>query len=545
MKKTILVLCAATFLTPYSAQAGFFDKKDETRVVVPPSGSPLSFADLAEKLSPSVVNISSTQKMAAVSPENVPEMPQFPPGSPFEDFFKDFMQKQQGQTPNGEPQSDMPTTSMGSGFIIDADKGLVVTNNHVIKDADEVRVTLVDNTILEADIVGYDEKTDLAVLKVKNPKKHKLTEVSFGDSDAMRVGDWVLAIGNPFGLGGTVTQGIISARKRDISAGPYDDFLQTDASINRGNSGGPMFNLRGDVIGINTAIYSPSGGSVGIGFAIPANLAKPVVMQLAEFGKTRRGWLGVKIQTVTDEIADGLGLTDIHGALVASVTPGGPAEKANIKAGDVITEFNGQKLDAMRQLPRIVAETPIGKEAPVTLMRDGKTVTTTVKVGELEKAETDGLVEKVQGEKETKPAKGLDLKELNVTINNISPLLRETYNIPEDVNGVVVIAVKPGSDAALKGLTPGDVLVEVNQEEVKDTASVQKIVSSVKGEGKQSVLMLVDNQGQGDVRFVALKFKADKTPEKSDGKSDEKKSDDTPSDKEPSETPPKDSPPKE
>lgn len=523
MKKTLLVLCAATFLTPYSANAGFFDKKEETpRVVVPPSGSPLSFADLAEKLSPAVVNISSTQKVSAPSPENIPEMPQFPPGSPFEDFFKDFMQKQQGQQPNGEPQSELPTTSMGSGFIVDAEKGLVVTNNHVIKDADEVRVTLVDNTILEADIVGYDEKTDLAVLKVKNPKKHKLTEVSFGDSDSMRVGDWVLAIGNPFGLGGTVTQGIISARKRDISAGPYDDFIQTDASINRGNSGGPMFNLRGDVIGINTAIYSPSGGSVGIGFAIPANLAKPVVTQLAEFGKTRRGWLGVKIQTVTDEIADGLGLTDIHGALVASVTPGGPAEKANIKAGDVITEFNGQKLDAMRQLPRIVAETPIGKDAPVTIIRDGKTITTTVKVGELEKAETDGMIEKAQGEKDNKPTKGLELKDLSVTINNISPLLRETYNIPEDVNGVVVIAVKPGSDAALKGLTPGDVLVEVNQEEVKDTASVEKIVAAVKGEGKQSVLMLVDNQGQGDVRFVALKFKT------SDKKSDDKKSDEKP-----------------
>lgn len=520
MNKIALALCTATFLSPFafphSAHAGFFDKKDDaTRVIVPPAGAPLSFADLAEKLSPAVVNISSTQKAATVSPENQQEIPQFPPGSPFEDFFKDFMQKQQGQMPNGESQAEqLPTTSMGSGFIIDAAKGLVVTNNHVIKDADEIRVTLVDNTILEAELVGHDEKTDLAVLKIKNPKKHKLTEVSFGDSDIMRVGDWVLAIGNPFGLGGTVTQGIISARKRDISAGPYDDFLQTDASINRGNSGGPMFNLRGDVIGINTAIYSPSGGSVGIGFAIPSNLAKPVVMQLAEFGKTRRGWLGVKIQTVTDEIADGLGLQDVHGALVASVTPGGPAEKANIKAGDVITEFNGQKLDAMRQLPRIVAETAIGKEADVKLIRDGKTITTSVKVGELEKAETDGTIEKASGEKDTKPTKGLELKDLSVTINNISPLLRETYNIPEDVNGVVVTSIKVASDAAQKGLAVGDVIVEVNQESVKDAASVEKIVSAVKAEGKSSVLMLVDNQGQGDVRFVAIKFKADKSKEK-------------------------------
>lgn len=518
MNKIALAFCAATFLSPltfpHSAEAGFFDKKNEpTTIVVPPAGAPLSFADLAEKLSPAVVNISSTQKAAPISPENLQEIPQFPPGSPFEDFFKDFMQKQQGQLPNGEsPVEQLPSTSMGSGFIIDGAKGLVVTNNHVIKGADEIRVTLVDNTILDATVVGYDEKTDLAVLKVKNPKNHKLTEVSFGDSDQMRVGDWVLAIGNPFGLGGTVTQGIISARKRDISAGPYDDFIQTDASINRGNSGGPMFNLRGDVIGINTAIYSPSGGSVGIGFAIPANLAKPVVMQLAEFGKTRRGWLGVKIQTVTDEIADGLGLKDVHGALVASVTPGGPAEKGNIKAGDVITEFNGQKLDAMRQLPRIVAETPIGKDAAVKLIRDGKTISTTIKVGELEKAETDGIIEKASGEKDSKPAKGLELKDLNVTINNISPLLRETYNIPDDVNGVVVTSVKIASDAAQKGLAVGDVIVEVNQQPVKDAASVEKIVTSVKDEGKQSVLMLVDSQGQGDVRFVALKFKAADKP---------------------------------
>ncbi len=514
MKHLILLLCTTTFIFPISSHAGFFDKKEEiTKVIVPPSGAPLSFADLAEKLSPAVVNISSTQKVAQPQPQDMPDL-QFPPGSPFEDFFKDFMQKQQGQQggeqqgmPNSDQGSEIPMTSLGSGFIIDASKGLIVTNNHVVKDADEVRVTLVDNTILDADIVGKDEKTDMAVLKVKNPKNHKLTEVSFGNSDEMRVGDWVLAIGNPFGLGGTVTQGIISARKRDISAGPYDDFLQTDASINRGNSGGPMFNLKGEVIGINTAIYSPSGGSVGIGFAVPSNLAKPVVTQLAEFGKTRRGWLGVKIQTVTDEIADGLGLKNVSGALVASVTPAGPAEKAGIKAGDVIVEFNGQKLDAMRQLPRIVAETPIGKDADVKIIRDGKEISTSVKVGELEKAETDGLVEKASGEKDSKPSKGTELSDLDVTINNISPLLRETYNIPEDVKGVVVTNVKMTSDAAQKGLTVGDVILEVNQEAVKDAEAVEKIIKTVKAEGKQSVLMLVDNQGQGDVRFVAVKFK--------------------------------------
>lgn len=513
MKYVVIALCAASLMTAAPAEAGLFggsEKAPDTRVIVPPPGAPLSFADLADKLSPAVVNISSTQKVVQDPSEAMPDMPQFPPGSPFEDFFKDFMNKQQNGGQGGLP-NETPVTSLGSGFIIDGTKGLVVTNNHVIKDADEIRVTLSDNTILDAEIVGKDEKTDLAVLKVK-ANGHKLTEVNFGNSDGIRVGDWVLAIGNPFGLGGTVTQGIISARKRDINSGPYDDFLQTDASINRGNSGGPMFNLKGEVIGINTAIYSPSGGSVGIGFAVPSNLAKPVITQLAEYGKTRRGWLGVKIQTVTPEIADGLGLKESSGALVASVTPGGPAEKADIKAGDVITEFNGQKLDAMRQLPRIVAETPIGKDAPMKLIRDGKTITTSVKVGELEKAENDGLIEKADAKDSLGTAKGTELKDLDVTVNNISPLLRENFNIPEDVKGVVVTTVKGSSDAAIKGLMPGDVVVEVNQESVSDAAQMKKIVESVKAEGKQSVLMLVDNQGQGDVRFVAVKFKKADSP---------------------------------
>ena len=510
MKQAALLFCTVSLFFPLTAHAGFFGDK-ETKIVVPPSGAPLSFADLAEKLSPAVVNISSTQKIVQSQAESLQNMPQFPPGSPFEDFFKDFMNRQNG-VPDGSDgmggESELPVTSLGSGFIIDGVKGFVVTNNHVIKDADEVRVTLSDNTILEAEIVGKDEKTDLALLKVK-AKGHKLTEVNFGNSDGMRVGDWVLAIGNPFGLGGTVTQGIISARKRDINAGPYDDFIQTDASINRGNSGGPMFNLKGEVIGINTAIYSPSGGSVGIGFAVPSSLAKPIIMQLAEFGKTRRGWLGIKIQTVTDEIAEGLGLDNVHGALVASVTPGGPAEKSNIKAGDVVIEFNGQTLDAMRQLPRIVAETPIGKDVPLKLIRDGKVISTTVKVGELEKAESDGLIEQAAGEKSGKPSKGIDLPELDVTVSNISPLLRETYNIPEDVNGVVVIAVKPSSDAALKGLEAGDVVLEINQDPIRNVGDAKTVVDAALAEKKQSVLILADNQGQGDVRFVAIKFKKD------------------------------------
>ncbi len=382
----------------------------------------------------------------------------------------------------------------------------------MIKDADEVRVTLSDNTILDAKIVGVDEKTDIALLKV-DTKGHKLTTVSFGNSDKMRVGDWVLAIGNPFGLGGTVTAGIISARKRDIQAGPYDDFIQTDASINRGNSGGPMFDLKGEVIGINTAIYSPSGGSVGIGFAVPSNLAKPVVDQLIQYGKTRRGWIGVKIQTVTKDIADNLGLKDVKGALVASVTAGGPSEAAKIQSGDVILSFNGEALDAMRQLPRIVAETPIGKDVPVKIWREGKELSLTIQVGELEKAESEGKIETADSKVTGKAAKVVELKGLGVSVATISPAYRQTFNIPEDVNGVVV--TRAGQVVTMdKGVVAGDVIVEINQSPVPDAAKAAELVEEARKSGKESVLLLVDHQGQGDVRFVGLKLK----PEKADKK---------------------------
>jgi serine protease Do len=325
---------------------------------------PDGFAEIVQPLLPAVVNISSTQKMEAQpDPQDMPEMPQFPEGSPFQDFFEQFMENRQGM-----PM--VPQASLGSGFVIDAQNGYIVTNNHVIRDAEEIRVTFQDDITIPAELIGTDEKTDLAVLKVKTD--HKLTAVSFGNSDVLRVGDWVVAIGNPFGLGGTVTAGIVSARARDINSGPYDDFIQTDASINRGNSGGPMFDLKGQVIGINTAIFSPSGGSVGIGFAIPSALAKPVIDQIIKFGRTRRGWLGVRIQEVTDDIAESLGLPNNQGALVASVTEKGPAQAAGLEAGDVILELNGQKVSAMRSLPRLVAEAPIDTEADLVFWRDGK-----------------------------------------------------------------------------------------------------------------------------------------------------------------------------
>ena len=305
-------------------------------------GAPDSFADLAERLLPAVVNISSSQIVQARGdgPGMGPEVPMFPPGSPFEQFFKDFLNRNRPPGGHGDgPQPEHRAQSLGSGFIVDP-SGLIVTNNHVIDGADQITVTLQDNTTLKAELIGKDESGDIALLRVKPEKP--LQAVSFGDSDAARVGDWVLAIGNPFGLGGSVTAGIVSARNRNIHQGPYDDFIQTDAAINRGNSGGPLFNMDGQVIGINTAIYSPSGGSIGIGFSIPSRMAKTIVAQLKDFGQARRGWLGVKLQQMTPDLAESLGLKEPSGAMVAGVTDGGPAEQAKLRSGDVILKFDGQ-----------------------------------------------------------------------------------------------------------------------------------------------------------------------------------------------------------
>jgi len=460
--------------------------------------NPGSFADLAEKLLPAVVNISTSQAAPQRQPGQRPELPQFPPGSPFEDFFRDFFDRQQQQD-----QPQRKATSLGSGFVIDAVNGYVVTNNHVVQDADEITVILQDDTNIKAELVGRDNKTDLALLKIKT--SHPLVAVPFGDSDVMRVGDWVLAIGNPFGLGGSVTAGIISARQRNIDAGPYDDFLQTDASINRGNSGGPMFNLNGEVIGINTAIFSPSGGSVGIGFAIPSNLAKQVVAQLKEYGKTRRGWLGVRIQAVTPEIAESLGLPAHKGALVASVTPEGPAAKSGIQAGDVVTKFDGKEINEMRRLPRVVAETAIEKAVPVEVWRKGKTQTIQVKVGELEAAEEQGLLaagpEDKQAPKDKAPAQK-PTETLGMKLTAITPELRQQYEIKPEMKGVVITDVTGNSTAAEKGLKAGDVIIEVGQEEVRKPEDVTAKVQKAKEQSRKSILLLVDRKG--DLRFVAI-----------------------------------------
>ena len=449
--------------------------------------TPDGFAELADKLLPSVVNISSTQ---LVEGGGGIEAPQVPPGSPFEEFFKEFFE-------HNEPQHRRRrATSLGSGFIVDAE-GHIVTNNHVIQDADAITVILHDETRLDAEVVGRDTKTDIAVLKVK--PESKLSPVQFGDSDDARVGDWVVAIGNPFGFGGTVTAGIISARSRDIQAGPYDDFLQTDASINRGNSGGPMFNLEGEVIGINTAIFSPSGGSIGIGFAIPSNVAEPVIRQLIEYGQVRRGWLGVRIQTVTDEIADNLGLDEAHGALVADVMEGGPAAEAKVRRSDVILDFDGKPVKEMRRLPRIVAETEVGKEVPMTVWRDGKKVTLKVTVGALDEGEKQMAA--ATGETEAPAGREAQIEALGITVAAIDDEARERYDLDENDRGVVVVGVDADGPAESKGIAPGDVIVEVGQQEVATPGEVAERVEAARAEGRKTVLLLVE--GRGGLRFVA------------------------------------------
>ena len=468
--------------------------------------APDSFADLASQLLPAVVNISSSQSVQAKNGDKSgPEIPSFPPGSPFEQFFKDFMERnrpggQHGGSPAPEPPRRMQ--SLGSGFIVD-EAGLVVTNNHVIDGADEISVTLQDNTTLKATLVGRDERADLALLKVTSTEK--LHAVPLGDSDTARVGDWVLAIGNPFGLGGTVTAGIVSARSRDIHQGPYDDFIQTDAAINRGNSGGPLFNMNGEVIGINTAIYSPSGGSIGIGFSIPSNEAKHIVDQLRDFKKVRRGWLGVRIQQVTPDIAESVGLHAASGAMVAGVNDGGPAEQAQIHNGDIILKFNNQDVKEMRLLPRIVADTPIGQSVPVLLWRDGKEVTIQAKVGELPEEQVAANSPAPENGKPA-PEKPVAIAGIGLKLAGISSELRDKFSIGADQKGVVITDVDTSSQAAERGLKAGDVIVEVQQEPVSTPADVQDRIERSRKQNRKSVLMLI--QGQDGLKWVPLPLDA-------------------------------------
>jgi len=458
---------------------------------------PTGFADLAEKLLPSVVNISTTQTITAEDFGDLPEL-QLPPGSPFEDFFKEFLEKQ-GKGPGGKMRK-RKATSLGSGFIIDP-SGFIVTNYHVIQDADEITVILQDDTNLPATVVGRDKKTDLALLKVDSKKP--LTAVTWGDSEKIRVGDWILAIGNPFGLGGTVTTGIISARARNINSGPYDEYLQTDAPINRGNSGGPMFAMDGNVIGVNTAIFSPSGGSIGIGFAVPSSMARSVIEQLKASGHVRRGWLGVRIQAVTPDIAESLELGKPRGALVSSITPDGPAAKGKFEPGDVIITFDGKDVPDMHRLPRLVAEAEVDKTVPVTVFRKGKEMVLQVKIGELS-AQEEALDKKAEQDAQLMPSVASEkIDDLGVSVATITDALRKRYDLDKDSKGLVVVSLADGGIAVESNIQTGDVISEAGQHVVTAVKDLLEIVKKSKKDGKP-LLLLVDRKG--DLRYVAINF---------------------------------------
>jgi serine protease Do len=466
---------------------------------------PDGIADVAEKVIDAVVNISTSQTIEAKGGggDGRGAVPQLPQGSPFEEFFDDFFKNRRG--PGGGPKggdknSDLQprkTNSLGSGFIVDT-SGIVVTNNHVIADADEINIIMNDGSKFKAELVGVDKKTDLAVLKFKPAKP--LVAVKFGDSDRLRLGEWVIAIGNPFSLGGTVTAGIVSARNRDINSGPYDSYIQTDAAINRGNSGGPLFNLDGEVIGVNTLIISPSGGSIGIGFAVPSKTVAGVVDSLRQFGELRRGWLGVRIQQVTDEIAESLNIKPARGALIAGVEDKGPAKPAGIEPGDVVVKFDGKDIKEPKDLSRVVADTAVGKEVDVVIIRKGAEETRKVTLGRLEDGEK---AVQASAKAQPEPEKPVTQKALGLDLATLSKDLRTRYKVKDSVKGVIITSVDTNSDAAEKRLSPGEVIVEVAQEAVSNAADVKKRVDQLKKDGKKSILLLVSN-ADGELRFVAL-----------------------------------------
>lgn len=450
------------------------------------------FAQLAARLVGVVVNISTTQVTAAPVAKGAPEAQVPSPGTPLDEFFRDFFSEKGAP---GGPNSPSPrSTSLGSGFIIDP-SGIVVTNNHVIANAEQITVTLSDDTTLQAEVIGRDGVTDLALLKVE--PKTPLPAATWGDSTKVKVGDWVLAIGNPFGLGGSVTSGIISATARDIHSGPYDDFLQTDASINRGNSGGPMFNLAGDVIGINTAIFSPSGGSIGIGFAIPSALARPIIEQLRATGKVERGWIGARIQPVTDEIAEAVGLDKGRGAMIAVIDPASPAAQAKLQPGDVIISYDGKPIDRSRQLPRMVADTPPETPVKLTVWRDGKEHEVELKVAGLN---SNRPTPPPPEPEKPKPPPSVDA--LGLKLVKLTPELRRQFSLPEATKGVVITEVPQNSPAAAQGLRPGDLVVALGHEPVGGLEDLQQKITAAKKNGHKNVLVRVEREG--NTRFVAL-----------------------------------------
>ena len=470
MKKVKIIL--VTLLITFS-----FSIKSNSKTV------PASFADLAERLMPSVVNISTTTTVIT----NTNPFPgfKFPPGSPFEDMFKEF----------GTPQKRQ-SSALGSGFIID-EKGIVITNNHVIQDAEDIVVRVDGDKEYKATIIGQDPLSDIAVLKIES--KEKFTPVKFGNSDKARIGDWVIAIGNPFGLGGTVTSGIISARNRSIGLSRYEDYIQTDASINSGNSGGPLFNMNGDVIGINTAILGQSG-SIGIGFSIPSNSAEKVIDQLIEFGETKRGWLGVRIQVVTKEIADVEKLDKPRGALVASVAKKSPSDKAGIKSGDIILEFNGTKINEMKELPMIVAQTKVGKTVDVKIWRNKKEITKKIKLGRLETSEDFNEKKK---KTETKKLENLEIKSLKITVRLLNKKDIEERKLPNQTTGLVITKIDENSP--VNYLKIGDIIVEAQKKKIKSKNDLEKIVVAALKSSQKTILIVIYNN-QNQKRYIGVKL---------------------------------------
>ena len=468
MKKLKLVIL--TFILAFS-----FSIQSNSKSV------PASFADLAERLMPSVVNISTTQTVKTTSN---PFPFQFPPGSPFEDMFKEF----------GTPQ-ERKSSALGSGFIID-EKGIVVTNNHVIQNAEDIIVRVNGDKDYKAKVIGADPLSDIAVLQLET--KDKFTPVSFGDSDKARIGDWVIAIGNPFGLGGTVTSGIISARNRSIGLSRYEDYIQTDASINSGNSGGPLFDMNGDVIGINTAILGRNG-SIGIGFSIPANDAKIVIEQLIEFGETKRGWLGVRIQDVTQEIADVEKLDEPRGALVASVAENSPSEKGGIKAGDIILEFNGVRINQMKELPAIVAKTKVGTKVKVKVWRNKKEITKNILLGRLETSDDFKV-----SDKQTEAPKDIIIDDLKITVRKLTREDVKTRKLPNQTSGLVV--TKIGNTSPLKNsIEVNSIIVEAQKIKIKNAKDLQKIVKDVLKSNQKTILLAIFNN-QNQRRYIGVKL---------------------------------------
>ena len=465
----------------------------------PPPSLNGSYADLVAPLLPAVVNISTTTLVRGRGDTgHAPLDMQIPKGSPLEDFFKDFLDHM-------HPEGPRNTTALGSGFIIDPE-GYIVTNNHVVADADQITVTLNDNTELKATLIGRDRRTDIAILKVKTDKK--LPFVQWGDSDKIRTGDRIIAIGNPFGLGGTVTSGIVSHLGRDIGEGAQsgdiiEGYIQTDASINLGNSGGPMFDMAGKVIGVNTAIFTPTGASVGIGFAIPSNVAKKVVQQIRQYGRTKRGWIGVHIQAITDDIAESLGLKDLKGALVGSVVKDGPAAKAKLQTGDIILKVGDQEVKDQRSLPRIVGDLAVGVNVPLTVWRKGKLLTVPVRIGEYEEAEEAGVIASPESGKEV--PKGVEIH--GMTLQPLSDAIRQRFDISKDTQGVLVVDVTERSSAAEKGIRPGDIIMEISQEEVKTPQQVVERLKTAEKENRKSALLLINRDGES--RYVSIKL----TPE--------------------------------